>query len=125
MTIQGSCHCGEVRLTVPRAPEWVGDCNCSLCTKLGTLMAYYPDAEVSVEGETVAYIWGDKMIGIHHCPTCGCNTPWKTLGEEPTFSRPRLAKPTKPTSPQIQECRGCRFTPRSALASQKGAPFCE
>jgi hypothetical protein len=81
MTIRGSCHCGAVRVTVPRAPEWVGDCNCSLCRKLGTLTVYYPDAEVSVEGETVAYVWGDRMIGLHHCPTCGCFTHWKTLGE--------------------------------------------
>ena len=80
--VQGSCHCGAVRIEVPRPPEWVGDCNCSSCSKLGTLMTYYPDAEVSVEGETVAYVWGDRMIGIHHCPICGCGTHWKTLGED-------------------------------------------
>ncbi|HEY0112884.1 MAG TPA: GFA family protein [Allosphingosinicella sp.] len=82
MTVRGSCHCGAVRIIVPRAPEWVGSCNCSLCTKLGWLVAYYPDAEVNVEGETVAYVWGDRMIGIHHCPVCGCGTHWKTLGED-------------------------------------------
>lgn len=80
--VKGSCHCGAVRIEVPRPPEWVGDCNCSSCSKLGTLIAYYPDAEVSVEGETVTYIWGDKMIGLHHCPICGCYTHWKTLGED-------------------------------------------
>ena len=53
-----------------------------MCSKTGWLVAYYPDDEVTVEGETVAYIWGDRMIGIHHCPTCGCGTHWKTLGEE-------------------------------------------
>ncbi|MBC7985560.1 MAG: GFA family protein [Sphingomonadaceae bacterium] len=82
MTVRGSCHCGAVTIAVPRAPEWVGQCNCSLCLKLGWLVAYYPDAEVRVEGETVAYVWGDRMIGIHHCPTCGCGTHWKTLGED-------------------------------------------
>ena len=44
--------------------------------------SYYPDADVRIEGETVAYVWGDRMIGIHHCPTCGCGTHWKTLGED-------------------------------------------
>ena len=82
MTVRGSCHCGAVRIEVPRAPEWVGSCNCSLCSKLGWLVAYYPDDEVSVEGETVAYVWGDRMIGLHHCPTCGTGTHWKTLGED-------------------------------------------
>ena len=37
---------------------------------------------VEVEGETVAYVWGDRCIGIHHCPICGCGTHWKTLGED-------------------------------------------
>jgi hypothetical protein len=53
MTVQGSCHCGGVRLTVPHAPLWVGSCNCSLCRKTGWLVAYYPDDAVTVEGETV------------------------------------------------------------------------
>lgn len=76
----GSCHCGGVRLELARAPEWVGQCNCSLCTKLAWLVAYYSPAEVSVTGETRAYVWGDRMIGIHHCPTCGCGTHWSSLG---------------------------------------------
>jgi hypothetical protein len=80
--VRGSCHCGGVRITVPHAPEWVGSCNCSLCTKTGWLVAYYPDADVRIEGETVPYIWGDRMIGIHHCPTCGCGTHWQTLGQD-------------------------------------------
>jgi hypothetical protein len=80
--VRGSCHCGAVTIRVPHAPEWVGSCNCSLCTKTGWLVAYYPDDAVTVEGETVAYVWGDRMIGIHHCPICGCGTHWKTLGED-------------------------------------------
>jgi hypothetical protein len=82
MTVKGSCHCGGVRLTVPAAPEWLASCNCSLCRRTGWLGAYYPDDAVRVEGETIAYIWGDRCIGIHHCPTCGCTTHWKTLGED-------------------------------------------
>lgn len=65
--VQGRCHCGRVTLSVPRAPEWVGSCNCSLYSKLGWLLAYYPDDEVTVEGETVAYIWGD--VGPHQSST--------------------------------------------------------
>jgi hypothetical protein len=82
MTITGSCHCGAVKLTAPHPPEWVGSCNCSLCRRTGTLMAYYPDGAVTVEGDTMAYVWGDRCIGIHHCPTCGCLTHWMTLGED-------------------------------------------
>ena len=81
-TVNGSCHCGRVTVRVPRPPDWVGECNCSLCRKLGWLVAYYPPEEVTVTGETVPYVWGDRMIGIHHCPTCGCGTHWQSLGED-------------------------------------------
>ena len=83
MSISGSCHCGAVRIAVPAAPEWVGSCNCSICRKLGWLVAYYTeDGSVRIEGQTRVYAWGDRMIGFHHCPTCGCATHWRTLGED-------------------------------------------
>ena len=82
MRVQGSCHCGKVRVEVPNFPEWVADCNCSLCRRLAWRVAYYPPEQVSVAGETTAYIWGDRMIGIHHCPVCGCGTHWESLGED-------------------------------------------
>lgn len=86
MAVAGSCHCGAVRIAVPAAPEWIGSCNCSICTKLGTLIAYYPDegpddGGVRIEGETVPYIWGDRMIALHHCPVCACFTDWRSTGE--------------------------------------------
>jgi hypothetical protein len=79
--VNGSCHCGAVRIEVPQPPEWVASCNCSICRRLGTLWAYYPHADVRVTGPTEPYIWGDKVIGIHHCPTCGCTTHWSRLVE--------------------------------------------
>ncbi len=81
--MHGSCHCGNVRIEVGRPPEWVGECNCSICLRLATLMAYYPPADVSISGETARYIWGDRCIAIHHCPTCGCTTHWENLMPEP------------------------------------------
>ncbi len=78
----GSCHCGAVRIEVPSAPEWLGSCNCSFCRRTGSLIAYYPDdGSVRISGETVAYIWVDRMISQHHCPTCGCFTDWRSTGE--------------------------------------------
>jgi hypothetical protein len=80
--VTGSCHCGAVRIGVPSAPDWVGSCNCSICRRTGTLMAYYADdGSVRVEGETVAYIWGDRMIALRHCPVCACFTHWESTGE--------------------------------------------
>ena len=82
MSVEGRCHCGAVRIAVPQAPEWVASCNCSICRRTGTLMAYYrDDGSVRVEGETVPYIWGDQMIAIQHCPVCACVTGWDSTGE--------------------------------------------
>jgi len=76
MGVHGSCHCGAVRIEVPAAPDWAADCNCSLCTKRGTLMAYYPASKVTVTGATARYVWGDRLLDLHHCQTCGCPTHW-------------------------------------------------
>ena len=42
--IDVACHCGAVRLTVPRAPVEVTECNCSICRRLGARWAYYAPA---------------------------------------------------------------------------------
>jgi len=82
MTVAGSCHCGAVRIEVPGAPEWVARCNCSICRKLGQLVAYYPDdGSVRIAGRTAEYIWGDRMIAFHFCPECGCHSNWTSTGE--------------------------------------------
>ena len=82
MSVSGSCHCGGVRIEVPAAPEWAASCNCSICRKMGSLVSYYPDdGSLKVSGETAPYVWGDKMIALHHCPTCACFTHWVSTGE--------------------------------------------
>jgi hypothetical protein len=72
--IEASCHCGAVRFTVERAPEWVLDCNCSHCRLYGALWAYYPQRDVTfvTPPDTFTYMWGDRMLAFHHCKTCGC-----------------------------------------------------
>ncbi|MFO1015717.1 MAG: hypothetical protein U1E50_18335 [Caulobacteraceae bacterium] len=78
-----ACHCGAVRIEVTPAPDWVLDCNCSICRRYGALWAYAHDRE---SGKRIAmaltrgadnldtYIWGDRMLGFHRCKTCGCVT---------------------------------------------------
>lgn len=82
MNVHASCHCGNVRIDLPGKPEWVAACNCSLCRKLAWRVAYYPPEQVRIFGDTKAYIRGDRMIGIHHYPNCGCGTHWQTLGQD-------------------------------------------
>ena len=39
--LEGSCHCGAVRLTLPFPPEVATSCNCSLCRRIGGPWVYY------------------------------------------------------------------------------------
>lgn len=82
MAITGSCHCGAIQIVVPSAPQWVANCNCSICRKTGGLIAYFPDdGSVTVSGDTATYIWGDRMVAFHFCPHCACRSHWTSTGE--------------------------------------------
>ena len=84
-TLQGSCHCGAVRLTLPSMPETAISCNCSLCRRVGGVWAYYPFGTVTIEGHpenTTDYVWGDKTLRTIRCKHCGSVTHWEpTSGE--------------------------------------------
>lgn len=82
MTVTGRCHCGRVTIEVPSAPEWIGSCDCSFCTKTGWMLGYWPDdGSVRVDGATVPYVQGDRMLEQQHCGACGCATHWRPLVE--------------------------------------------
>lgn len=85
-TISGQCHCGNVCVINARAPDYLNDCNCSLCRRLGALWAYYPSSEVEISGETIGYVREDlsePAVAVHHCPKCGTATHWIPLSEAP------------------------------------------
>jgi hypothetical protein len=85
-TLEGSCHCGAVRLTLPSTPEKVTDCNCSLCRRVAGLWAYYEFGTVLIEGHpanTTDYIWGDRTLRTVRCKTCGVVTHWEPLDPKP------------------------------------------
>ncbi|MBL1419378.1 MAG: GFA family protein [Alphaproteobacteria bacterium] len=79
MTVQASCHCGAVKFKLNIQPEWLIKCNCSICSKLGTLWAHTleKDAEITMpESATLAYKRKDASLAFHTCKTCGCTTHW-------------------------------------------------
>ena len=81
-TYQGRCHCGAVRIEIPRRPRSLTNCNCSICRRYGTLWAYYKAAQVRVvgaPGSTSTYAWGDKRLRFVRCGTCGCITHWERI----------------------------------------------
>ena len=80
--LTATCHCRAIKVEVPREPESVTDCNCSICRRYGVLWAYYKDAEVTLTAApdaTDEYVWGDRSLKFIRCKRCGCVMQWKTL----------------------------------------------
>lgn len=75
--IELSCHCGAVHLKLAARPEYLHECNCSMCHKSGARWGYFPPSEVTVAGPTSTYVRTDKADPgalFHFCATCGCTT---------------------------------------------------
>jgi hypothetical protein len=80
--LTATCHCGAVRVIVPRKPRTVTDCNCSICRRYGVLWAYYKAATVRVEAAPKAvqrYAWGPRSQHFVRCATCGCVMCWQKI----------------------------------------------
>jgi hypothetical protein len=72
-----SCLCGVVRIEVTKRPDYVNECNCTLCSKSGARWGYFQPSEVRVEGATRGFVRADKAdpgTAIRFCPTCGATT---------------------------------------------------
>ena len=84
--LTGACHCGSVRVTIPRKPRTVTDCNCSICRRYGVLWAYYKASSVRIEAKrkaTKSYSWGRKALKFVRCATCGCVVCWQRIVPKP------------------------------------------
>jgi hypothetical protein len=86
LRLQGSCHCGAVRLTLPSALEKATSCNCSLCRRSGAIFGYYECGTIPAQGHpenTEEYVWGDRTLRNVRCKTCGILTQWEPLEFKP------------------------------------------
>lgn len=75
--LSATCHCGAVHVQVAHAPDFIFECNCSLCESHGVWWGYYTPDEVEVTGETRGYGRADRevpAVEVHFCPRCGCTT---------------------------------------------------
>jgi hypothetical protein len=71
-----------VRISVSGKPEYLIDCNCSICWRNEALWALYDAESVVLQGRpenTTEYIWGPRTIRTMHCKLCGCATHWEPL----------------------------------------------
>jgi hypothetical protein len=85
--MNGSCHCGRVTVSVPDRPEFLNECNCSVCSKLGAMWGYYTADQVDVSGTPGGYVRGDvpePSLRFHSCTHCGATTHYAMIEAGPT-----------------------------------------
>jgi hypothetical protein len=84
--VRAACHCTAVRFEIEVLPDWILDCNCTICRRYGALWSY-PDASkvklVQGAESTDTYVWGDRMLAFHRCRECGCVTHFTGLDTDP------------------------------------------
>jgi hypothetical protein len=71
------CLCGQIRIKTSKRPDFINECNCTLCSKSGSRWAYFHPSEVSIEGTTKGYSREDKedpAAEIQFCANCGSTT---------------------------------------------------
>ena len=72
-----SCLCGQIRVETFKQPEFIHECNCTLCSKSGARWGYFHPSEVRVQGEVQGYCREDKDSPnalLQFCAKCGVTT---------------------------------------------------
>ena len=73
-TYTGGCHCGKVRFEATTALAQGMACNCSICSKRGSLLTFVKQEQFNLlsGGDAVTdYQFGKKHIHHLFCPVCG------------------------------------------------------
>jgi hypothetical protein len=84
--LTATCHCGAIRVEIPRRPRTLTSCNCSICSRTGALWAYYAAKDVRViaaRGATQSYAWGRRKLRFVRCRICGVVTHWQGERKRP------------------------------------------
>ena len=74
MIYKGRCHCGKVAFEVEGEINGAIACNCSICSRKGTLMWFVPREKLRLltsESEMSTYTFNKHVIKHRFCPTCG------------------------------------------------------
>ena len=102
-SLVASCHCGRATIRLPRKPDSVTQCNCSLCSKTGFRGVYFRSDELVIHGEFDSYVRDDlrqSYLANHRCAYCGILTHWTPLSEPP---HERMGVNARLIDPQLLE----------------------
>lgn len=74
MIYKGSCHCGQIAFEVEGEISKVMDCNCSICSRKGSLLWFVPRQRfrlMTPEKNLSTYTFGGGSVKHRFCPKCG------------------------------------------------------
>jgi hypothetical protein len=74
MIYKGSCHCGHIAFEVEGELTQVMDCNCSICSRKGSLLWFVPRQQLRLltpEENLSTYTFNKHIIRHRFCPKCG------------------------------------------------------
>lgn len=81
----GSCHCQKVRFEIDTDIAKALACNCSICSKRGTLLTFLPEENftlLSGEDALTDYLFNKKVLHHYFCGTCGVATFASGVGRD-------------------------------------------
>jgi hypothetical protein len=84
----GSCHCGEVSFEVEGELKSATACNCSMCSRKGSLLWFVPRQQLTLltaEENIGTYTFNKHVIRHRFCRTCGIHTHGE--GTDPSGNR--------------------------------------
>ena len=73
----GSCHCGKVKFEADGEPEGALACNCSICSRKGSLLWFQPRSAFRLhanDADVGSYTFNKHVIRHRFCTTCGIHT---------------------------------------------------
>ena len=74
MNYQGSCHCGRVAFEVEGEIDGALACNCSICSRKGSLLWFVPREKLQLrtpDEDASTYTFNKHVIRHRFCPVCG------------------------------------------------------
>ena len=74
MIYKGSCHCGKIVFEVEGELNGAMACNCSICSRKGSLLWFVPRGQLKLFGSEEnlsSYTFNKHVIKHRFCNTCG------------------------------------------------------
>jgi hypothetical protein len=83
MALKGSCHCGRVAYEVEGTPDSALACNCSICSRKGSLLWFTAKENFKLltpDENASTYLFNKHVIRHRFCPECGIHPYAEAVG---------------------------------------------